>query len=82
MKDLVLFDPQTGERENCGTIAARRTIGRVPLWLTYDEVKRMWWIVWQDDRLRKAGYAKSRRKVCWETFRDMTETDLANLRPT
>ena len=81
MKDLIVVDPVTGERENCGVITKRRTIGDIPMWLTYDEVSRMWWIVWQDDRLRKADYIEARREVCWETFFEMTETDLAKLRP-
>ncbi len=80
MKDLIVIDPATGARENCGTIAKRRTIGDVPTWLTYDEANCMWWIVWKDDRLRKIGYIEGRRKDCWETFLAMTAIDLAKLR--
>ena len=81
MKGLILVDPVTGERENCGAITRRRTIDNVPMWLTYDEVNHMWWIVWQDDCLHKAGYVENRREVCWQTFLKMTASDLAKLRP-
>jgi hypothetical protein len=81
MKDLVLVDPKTGETTNCGVITKKRVIGEILVYLTYDEPSRMWWIVWKDDRLRKLGFIEARREVCWETFFEMTETDLATLRP-
>lgn len=81
MKDLVIVDPTTGEREDCGAIVKRRVIGDIPLWLTYDEPNRMWWIVWKDEHVRKAGYGEARRGVCWETFFKMTATDIAKLKP-
>jgi hypothetical protein len=81
VKDLILVDPTTGERENCGVITRKRAIGDIPLWLTFDAPNRMWWIVWRDDRIRKAGYVEGRREICWEAFFEMTTTDLAKLRP-
>lgn len=81
MKDLVALNPKTGKQEPCGTIAAKRTIGDTPVWLTYEEVHQTWWIVWKDDRvLRKLGFVLDRREDCWETFRTMTEVDIAKFR--
>jgi hypothetical protein len=80
MKDLVAIDPETGERHACGAIAKKRMIGDTTVWLTYDEPGRMWWIVMQDDVLRKIGFIEARREACWETFFGMTETDVAKLR--
>lgn len=80
MKDLVVVDPKTGGRENCGVVAKKRTIGDILVYLTYDEPNRFWWIVWKDDRLRKIGFAESRREDCWKAFFGMTEDDLAKLR--
>lgn len=80
MKDLVVVDPKTGRRENCGVIAKKRTIGDTLLYLTYDEPNRFWWIVWKEDRLRKIGFVEDRREDCWKAFLGMTEVDLAKLR--
>jgi len=77
MKDLILLDPETGKRENYGLIVKKRSVGSVPLWLTYDASNRMWWIVWQDDRVRMEGYREPRREICWTTFHEMNETRLA-----
>ena len=90
MKDLVLLDPKTGERENCGIIAQKREVGGVTVYLTFTEPvepadgdEGMWWIVWQDGRLRlhKMGYVVERREICWQTFTDLDEAELARLRP-
>jgi hypothetical protein len=70
VKDLVLVDPATGEREKCGVIAKKRAIGNIPVW----------WIVWKDTRLQKIGYVEGRRTVCWDVFAAMTEADLAKRR--
>jgi hypothetical protein len=80
MTDLVAIDPETGERHACGTIAKKRTIGDTIVWLTYDGPGRMWWIVMQDETLRKIGFIEARREACWETFLGMTEADVAKLR--
>ncbi len=81
MKDLVAVDPATGVQVNCGTITKKRLVGDIPVWLTFDEGQRMWWIVWKEDRLRKIGYVEARREVCWETFFKMTTRDLAKFKP-
>jgi hypothetical protein len=80
VKDLVAVDPQTGQRDHCGVIAKKTTIGKITVWLTYDEPNRLWWIVWQDDRLRKVGFIEARREVCWELFENLDEDILAELR--
>lgn len=80
VKDLITVDPKTGARDNCGVINHKRTVGDITVWLTYDEPNRMWWIVWKDDRLRKAGYTEARREICWETFFALTDVDLAKLK--
>lgn len=79
MKDLVIVDPETGERDACGTVAQKRMIGDIMVWCTYEAPKRMWWIVWQDTRLHKLGFSEARREACWETFFALTEADLAKL---
>lgn len=80
MKDLITIDPDTGVSENFGVITKKRKVGDADVWLTYDELHSMWWIVVQDDHLRKIGYIEARREVCWETFLEMKEDDLAKLR--
>ena len=80
MKDLVAVDPQTGQSDRCGVIAKKRVIGKTTVWLTYDEPNRFWWIVWQDDRLRKVGFVEARREVCWELFKNLDEDALDELR--
>jgi hypothetical protein len=80
VKDLVVVDPKTGEKHNCGAIAKKRTIGGVVVYLTYSEADRFWWIVWKDERLHKLGFIEARRETCWETFFAMTEMSLAKLR--
>lgn len=80
MKDLVAVDPQTGQSDRCGVIAKKRTIGKTTVWLTYDKTNRFWWIVWQDNRLRKMGFVEARREVCWELFESLDEAALTDLR--
>ena len=80
MKDLVAIDPQTGRSDHCGAIAKKRTIGKLTVWLTYDATNYLWWIVWQDDRLRKVGFIEARREVCWELFDNLDEDAIAELR--
>jgi len=80
VKDLVAVDPQTVQSDHCGVIAKKRAIGKTTVWLTYDEPNRFWWIVWQDDRLRKVGFVEARREVCWELFENLDEEALDDLR--
>lgn len=80
MKELVAVDPETGKRDHCGVITKRRDVGDVTVWLTYDQQSQLWWIVWQDDRLRKMGFVEARREVCWELFDSLDEDTLAELR--
>ena len=80
MKDLVAIDPKTGQSDHCGVIAKKRAINKTTVWLTYDESNRLWWIVWQDDRLRKFGFVEARREVCWELFESLDEKALDALR--
>ena len=80
MKDLVTVDPQTGQSDHCGIIAKKRLIGKITVWLTYDEPNRFWWIVWKDERLRKVGFVEARREVCWELFEGLDEGAIADLR--
>ena len=80
MKDLVAIDPQTGRSGRCGAIAKKRMIGTITVWLTYDATNCLWWIVWQDDRLRKVGFIEARREVCWELFESLDEDAIAELR--
>lgn len=82
MKDLVVIN-DGGVRENCGALAEKRTVGKTEVYLTYDEPRRFWWIIWKDaidERLRKLGFVVERREECWETFHMMTEASLAKLR--
>jgi hypothetical protein len=81
-KDLIAIDPDTGVSENFGIVTKKRRVGNADLWLTYDELHRMWWIVIQvqNDRLRKVGFIEARREVCWETFLEMGESDVAKLK--
>lgn len=80
MKDLVIVNPDTGVRDNCGTIIEKRTIGDVTIHLTYDEPNRFWWICWNDGKSRKLGFIEARREVAWETFFALNEAGLAKLR--
>ena len=80
MKDLVAVDPQTGQSDHCGVVASKRTVGKITVWLTYDEASRLWWIVWKDDRLRKVGFVEARREVCWELFENLDEAAITALR--
>ena len=50
------------DNANCGVVAEKRQVAETIIWLTYSKSDRLWWIVWQDDRLRKLGYSESRRK--------------------
>jgi hypothetical protein len=77
-KDLIAVDPDTGVRDNCGTILDRRVIGGVPVWLTHDD--DAYWIVWQDDRLRKMGYTKARLAIAMRTFAELTDHEIDHLR--
>lgn len=82
MKDLVVENDR-GEQENCGAIAKKRTIGSTVVYLTYDEPSSFWWIIWKDPIdgcMRKIGFVEDRREVCWQMFRDLTESELAKLR--
>lgn len=72
--------PQTGQSDHCGVVTKKRTIGTSTVWLTYDEPNRFWWIVWKDDRLRKAGFVEARREVCWELFESLDEDAISELR--
>jgi hypothetical protein len=80
LKDLVAVDPETGQSEHCGVIAKKRTIGKITVWLTYDQPNRFWWIVWKDERLRKIGFVEARREVCWELFESLGEDAIEELR--
>jgi hypothetical protein len=80
VNDLVVVDPQTGQSEHCGVITTKRTIGKITVWLTYDAPNLFWWIVWRDDRLRKAGFIEARREVCWELFEGLDEKAIDDLR--
>jgi hypothetical protein len=70
---LLMVNPETGEQENCGVIIEKRLVAENAVWLTYSKADHLWWIVWQDDHLRKWGYNEERRKVCWRTFFELTE---------
>lgn len=82
MKDLKLIDPATGITENCGVIAAKRSIGTATVYLTYREADKMWWIIIREQPhgLWKIGYLIDRREVAWETFRDLDDVELAKLK--
>lgn len=73
---LFFIDPETGEQENHGVIIKKQMVADTTVWLTYSKADRLWWIVWQDDRLRKLGYGESRRKDCWKTFFELTEAQM------
>lgn len=80
---LLMVDPETGEQENWGAIVDKRLVAKNTVWLTYSKIDRLWWIVWQDDRvsqrLRKWGYGESRRQECWRTFFELTEAQMHGL---
>jgi hypothetical protein len=76
---LFFIDPDTGEQANHGVIIKKRTVADATVWLTYSKADRLWWIIWQDDLLRKLGYDESRRKDCWRTFFELTEVQMRTL---
>ena len=76
---LVTVDPETGEQEQHGVIIKKRTVADITVWLTYSKTDRMWWITWERDRLWKMAYVEARRKVCWQTFFELTEAQMQEL---
>jgi len=76
---LVTVDPETGEQEQHGVIIKKRAVADVTVWLTYSKADRMWWITWQSDRLCKMAYVEARRKICWQTFFELTEAQMRDL---
>ena len=76
---LLMVDPKTDEQEDCGAIIEKRVVAETTVWLTYSKPDCLWWIVWQDDRLRKLGYGEPRRKDCWRTFFELTEAEMQAL---
>lgn len=78
--EIRLVNPTTGERESFGILAKRRQVGPYSLRLTYDEVRRLWWIILhaESGSIATVGYTEARRVVAWDLFTNGNETDIVN----
>ena len=79
-RSLRLVDPETGFQEDRGVIIHKRLVDDLTVWLTYSKVNRLWWIIWQDDRLRMLGFRDTRRKDCWRTYFELDKAEMLLLR--
>lgn len=78
--EIRLVNPTTGARESFGILAERRQVGPYSLRLTYDEVRRLWWIIlhMEGGQVATVGYTEARRDIAWELFTKGTESDIVN----
>lgn len=71
--EIKVTDTDTGGCVSYGVLAARRTVGRWELRITYDKARRTWWIITD---LFAHGWDDWHREDAWNTFLNSTEQDV------
>lgn len=78
LRAVIWRDRETGAEESYGVLVRERSVDPYRLLLTYDEGRRLWWILVRGvgTAMHTCGYTEAHREQCWTMFKHADKHDV------